>query len=127
MNYLNNPKISQSLKPSDNFIERHLGNNTSATIEILNSLGVKSIEELMEQTVPAKIRLPKDHAFRHQGKLLVGIHSETMMLSHLREYAMNNKVFRSFQGCGYYPTNLPSVIRRNVLENPNWYTPYTPY
>jgi glycine dehydrogenase len=50
-----------------------------------------------------------------------------MMLNHLREFAMNNKVYRSFQGCGYYPTNLPSVIRRNVLENPNWYTPYTPY
>jgi len=58
LNYLDNPKISQQLKPSDNFIERHLGNNTSATIEILDSLGVKSIEELMDQTVPAKIRLP---------------------------------------------------------------------
>lgn len=81
----------------------------------------------MDQVVPAKIRLPKDQAFKHNGKEITPIHSETMLLSHLREFAMNNKVNRSFQGTGYYPTNLPSVIRRNVLENPNWYTPYTPY
>ena len=93
----------------------------------MKSLNVKSIEELMDQTVPQTIRLKKDHAFKHNGKEVHGIHSEMMMLSHLREFAVNNKVYKSFQGCGYYPTNLPSVIRRNVLENPNWYTPYTPY
>ena len=81
----------------------------------------------MDQTVPASIRLPEDQVFNHNGKQIKGIHSETMMLNHLRDLASANKVNRSFQGCGYYPTNLPSVIRRNVLENPNWYTPYTPY
>jgi glycine dehydrogenase len=124
---LHNQKISASLKPSDNFIYRHLGNDSKNTNEILKTLNVNSIEELIDQAVPQSIRLKKEHAFKHEGKEVEGIHSETMMLQHLREYAMNNKVFRSFQGCGYYPTNLPSVIRRNVLENPNWYTPYTPY
>lgn len=81
----------------------------------------------MDQVVPSNIRLKSENAFKHDGKELVGIESETMMTAHLREIAETNKVFRSFQGTGYYPTNTPSVIRRNVLENPNWYTPYTPY
>ena len=108
-------------------MNRHLGNDSKHTNEILSTIGVKTIDDLMAQTVPSGIRLRKDQAFKHNGKDVVGIESETLMLQHLREYAMNNKVNRSFEGCGYYPTNVPSVIRRNVLENPNWYTPYTPY
>lgn len=81
----------------------------------------------MDQVVPAKIRLPKGTEFKHNGKEITPVHSETMLLSHLREFAQANKVNRSFIGAGYNPTNLPAVIRRNVLENPNWYTPYTPY
>ena len=127
LHYLNSSKVSPSLKPSDSFIPRHLGNNLKSTLEILERLGVKTIDELMAQTVPASIRLGADQIFKHNGKTIKGIHSETMMLAHLRDLAAANKVNRSFQGCGYYPTNLPSVIRRNVLENPNWYTPYTPY
>lgn len=63
----------------------------------------------------------------HNGKRIKAIPSETLMLAHLKDLAASNKVNRSYQGCGYYPTHIPSVIRRNVLENPNWYTPYTPY
>ena len=90
-------------------------------------IGVKSVDELMDQTVPKNIRLKSENAFKHNGKEVVGIESETMMLSYLRDIASSNRVFRSYQGTGFYPTNIPSVIRRNVLENPNWYTPYTPY
>lgn len=63
----------------------------------------------------------------HNGKTIVGIESEIMMLNHFRDLAAANKLNKSYQGCGFYPTQIPSVIRRNVLENPNWYTPYTPY
>ena len=94
--YLQNPKISKALKPSDNFIDRHLGNPNKQVDEMLSTLDVSTIDELMDQTVPASIRLKKDHAFKHNGKELIGIHSETMMLNHLREFAMNNKVYRSF-------------------------------
>lgn len=94
---------------------------------MLETLGVKSIEELMDQTVPASIRLPADQVCTYKGRAIEAIHSETLLLAHMRELANANKVNKSFQGAGFYPTHIPSVIRRNVLENPNWYTPYTPY
>lgn len=127
LQYLESHNISSSLKPSDDFYSRHLGNDTKNTQTILNRLGVKDIDELMDQTVPSNIRLPKDKIMNHNGKYIKAIPSETLMLSHMKDLAASNKVNRSYQGCGYYPTQIPSVIRRNVLENPNWYTPYTPY
>jgi glycine dehydrogenase len=127
LQYLANSKISESLKPSDSFIPRHLGNNDQNTRDILKTIGVGSLEELMDQVVPPQIRLTQEQFFRVGDKELHGIHSETMMLARLSKLSFANKVNRSFQGTGYYPTQLPSVIRRNVLENPNWYTPYTPY
>lgn len=127
LQYLESHNISSSLKPSDDFYSRHLGNDTKNTQIILNRLGVKTIDELMDQTVPENIRLPKEKIMNHNGKSIKAIPSETLMLSHMKDLAASNKVNRSYQGCGYYPTQIPSVIRRNVLENPNWYTPYTPY
>ena len=127
LHYLHCSKVSAALNPSDDFIPRHLGNDVKNTQEILKTLGVKSIDELMDQTVPQSIRLPADKVCVHNGKDIKGIFSETLMLSHLKDLANANKVNRSFQGAGFYPTQIPSVIRRNVLENPNWYTPYTPY
>lgn len=96
LQYLSNPKIAASLKPSDNFIPRHLGNDSKSTKDILKSLGVDSIEQLMEQTVPAPIRLPKDQVLTHNGRKIEAIHSETQFLAHLRELAMSNKVNKSF-------------------------------
>ena len=68
LHYLHSSKISESLKPSDSFIPRHLGNDTKSTEAILKRLGVSSIEELMDQTVPPSIRLSEDQIFNHNGK-----------------------------------------------------------
>lgn len=81
----------------------------------------------MDQVVPAAIRLSPENRFKHNGKELQGIDSETMMLERISQLASNNVINKSYIGQGYYGTNTPSVIRRNVLENPRWYTPYTPY
>jgi glycine dehydrogenase len=75
----------------------------------------------------ASIRLNPENRFKHNGKELQGIDSETMMLERISQLASNNVINKSYIGQGYYGTNTPSVIRRNVLENPRWYTPYTPY
>ena len=81
----------------------------------------------MDQIVPADIKLTPGNRFKHNGKELMGIDSETLMLARMRQLMHNNVVNKSFIGQGFYGTNIPSVIRRNVLENPKWYTPYTPY
>lgn len=81
----------------------------------------------MDQVVPQSIRLSPENRFKHNGKELHGIDSELMMLERVRQLANNNVINKCYIGQGYYGTNTPSVIRRNVLENPRWYTPYTPY
>ena len=85
---------------------------------MLRQLGVSSLDELIDQTVPAQIRLNKNHNY-HQQVLnsIISISSKSML--------KKNKVFRSFIGQGYYGTITPSVVRRNVFENPGWYTQYT--
>lgn len=73
-----------------------MGNTPKHIDEMLSVIGVKSIENLMEQAVPANIRLKLENAFKHNGKELIGIDSETMMIAYLRDLAHNNKVFKSF-------------------------------
>ena len=85
------------------------------------------MDEFIGQVVPETIALSSENRFKHKGRELEGIDSETLMLSRLNELMKANVVNKSFIGQGYYGTNTPSVIRRNVLENPKWYTPYTPY
>mgnify|MGYP000459221654 CR=1 FL=1 len=94
---------------------------------MLDFLGLESIDQLIDEVVPVGIRLSSEDRFKHQGKELRGINSETLMLERMRQLMNSNVVNKSFIGQGYYGTNTPSVIRRNVLENPKWYTPYTPY
>ena len=102
------------------FKGRHIGPNHDATEEMLSTIGVDSIETLIDQTVPASIR--------SKGELNVpDAMSEYEYLRALKKIAAKNKVYRSYIGQGYYGTLTPSVILRNIFENPAWYTQYTPY
>jgi glycine dehydrogenase len=104
----------------DIFSQRHIGPNTTQVNEMLQAIGVQSIDELIDQTVPNNIRLPRPLKLEHPL-------SEQKFLEHIHNLGSKNKVFKSYIGMGYHPSNLPAVIQRNILENPGWYTAYTPY
>ncbi len=99
---------------------RHIGPNESDTKKMLSNLEVESIEELLSQTIPNEIRL------KSPLSLPKGI-SENKFLNELRTLSEENKIFETYIGLGYHPTVTPAVIQRNILENPGWYTAYTPY
>ena len=104
----------------DQFVRRHIGPDAAETGAMLALLGHKTLDELIDAAVPKKIRLGK--------KLnLPAARSAHDALAEIRRIASENKVFRSFIGQGYYDTITPPVIQRSVLENPGWYTQYTPY
>jgi len=124
---LNNENIPDTLKPSDPYIYRHLGNSAVNTQRMLDYLKCESLDQLMDEVVPEQIKLTQDSRFKHEGSELKGIDSEKLMLARMRQFMESNVQNKSYIGQGYYGTNTPSVIRRNVLENPKWYTPYTPY
>lgn len=105
---------------SDQFINRHIGNKESQKAEMLQKIGVSSLEELIVQTIPDNIRLAEDLN-------IPDAISEFEYLKHIKTLANKNKVFKSYIGTGYYNSITPSVIRRNIFENPGWYTQYTPY
>ena len=102
------------------FIPRHIGPSPSDTAAMLKALGASSLDDFINKAVPAKIRSKRALDLRPAL-------SERDALSHLRKVADKNQVFTSMIGMGYYGTITPSVILRNVLENPGWYTAYTPY
>jgi len=108
------------LSHPDSFVKRHLGPNEAELSHMLEVVGASSLQELIDQTVPAAIRL--DQPLRAQAPM-----SEHEYLGHIKEIASKNKVFRSYIGMGYYDTITPTVILRNIFENPGWYTQYTPY
>jgi len=108
------------LAPTDTFPRRHIGPNPAETREILEVIGYGSLEELVNAAVPGSIRLTE------ALKLPPG-RGEHEVLALLKEMASENQVFRSFIGMGYYDCITPPVIQRNILENPGWYTQYTPY
>ena len=103
-----------------NFSKRHIGPTTKEINEMLNELGLNSTDELIERSVPGSIRDTSDLGI---GKGL----NEFSYLNSIKGLAKKNKVFRSYIGNGYYGTITPTVIQRNILENPGWYTAYTPY
>jgi glycine dehydrogenase len=102
------------------FAIRHIGPNKKEISAMLKKIGVSSVDELIDQTIPSAIRLKKPLTI---GEGL----SEHDYLKHLKAIGAKNKVFSTYIGLGYYNTNVPPVIQRNVLENPGWYTAYTPY
>ena len=102
------------------FESRHLGPREHEVKEMLAVIGVESLEQLVEQTIPAKIR-------RVQELKLSRAISEHDLIEEMSHFAKQNQIFRSYIGQGYHPCITPPVIRRNILENPAWYTPYTPY
>jgi glycine dehydrogenase len=115
------PARSASALPDvDRFVDRHIGPDDYDIEVMLRTLGYDSLDALIEATIPAAIRAGKPLAI---GKGL----SEHEALAAFREIASRNEVYRSYIGMGYYDTITPPVIQRNVLENPGWYTAYTPY
>jgi len=105
---------------TDKFVDRHNGPRISDVTAMLEKIGASSVDELIAQTVPAAIRLKKPL------NLPSGM-SEYQYHKHLRSVAAKNHVFKTYIGLGYYNTIVPAVIQRNILENPGWYTAYTPY
>ena len=102
------------------FQGRHIGPDERQTQEMLKQIGLRSIDNLVERTVPSAIRMENDLD-------LPPAMSEAEYLNHIKEVSLRNKLFKNYIGQGYYDTITPSVILRNVFENPGWYTQYTPY
>jgi glycine dehydrogenase len=105
---------------SDSFVARHVGPSENEVAEMLAALGYETLDDLVAATIPAGIRM--------KGRLAIGEgSSEAEALRDFRAVAARNDVYRSFIGLGYYGCIVPPVIQRNILENPAWYTAYTPY
>ncbi|MCR9092755.1 MAG: aminomethyl-transferring glycine dehydrogenase [bacterium] len=112
------------VRPSDTFARRHLGPRTSDLPEMLARVGVDRLQDLADATIPASIRSKEALVLDGLPEAPLG---EAELLAALREIANENRVHRSYLGQGYHDTIVPGVIARNVLENPGWYTQYTPY
>ncbi|MFR9547987.1 MAG: aminomethyl-transferring glycine dehydrogenase, partial [Rikenellaceae bacterium] len=105
----------------DKFSSRHIGINSSEeTEQMLSTIGVESLDELIGEVIPSTIRLKQPMAIAEAM-------SEHEFASHILSLSQANLCYRSFIGMGYYPSAVPAVVSRNVLENPAWYTSYTPY
>ncbi|OUI89145.1 glycine dehydrogenase [Acetobacter sp. DmW_043] len=113
--------VFDGLKPAaGSFMPRHIGPSADDVAVMLKTVGASSLDELMKQTVPDEIRLSAPMGIGEGW-------TEEEVLAHLRRLASQNQVMTSLIGQGYYGTVLPAVIQRNILENPAWYTAYTPY
>ncbi|MFM1899366.1 MAG: hypothetical protein RL577_1606 [Bacteroidota bacterium] len=112
--------MQYSARYSKPFVERHNGSHGEDLQAMLETVGVSSLDELISKTIPANIRLPKELSI---GEAL----TESEFLAMLKGKAAKNKLFKHHIGMGYYDTLTPGVILRNIMENPGWYTAYTPY
>ena len=113
------PSLPQ-LEMRGQFINRHIGSNPEQIKAMLSELGLEKLEDLISQAIP-------DNILNQEPLRLTETISENAVIKHLRKMRERNKVFTSLIGMGYYDTLMPAVIKRNVLENPGWYTAYTPY
>ncbi|RWW48563.1 hypothetical protein BHE74_00045347 [Ensete ventricosum] len=111
-----------ALRPSDTFPRRHNSATPDEQSTMAASCGFSSLDALIDATVPKSIRIPDMKFAKFDGGL-----TESEMIAHMSRLAAKNKVFKSFIGMGYYDTLVPAVILRNIMENPAWYTQYTPY
>lgn len=109
-----------ALANHDEFVQRHIGPDAQQTAAMLATLGVSSVKELIDKTVPDAIRLKNE---LNLGDAV----TEANALAQLKAIASKNKIFKNYIGMGYHDTHVPLVVLRNVLENPGWYTAYTPY
>lgn len=105
---------------NEEFTHRHIGPDENEKQQMLDTIGVASMEELISRTVPQAIRMD------HKLDIPVAL-SEAAYLRQLKDVSLKNKVYKNYIGQGYYDTHTPSVILRNIFENPGWYTQYTPY
>jgi len=105
---------------TDQFVNRHIGIDQESEKQMLELLGLNTLSELIQETIPASIRLTESLNLPRSS-------SEYRFINEFKKMAQKNKVFRSFIGQGYHNTITPPVILRNILENPGWYTAYTPY
>jgi glycine dehydrogenase len=109
-----------SYEHPDKFVNRHLGPGELEIDEMLKVVGVDDIEKLINEIIPSSIRLEEKLS-------LDAPYTEYWFIEKLKKIARKNRVFKSYIGMGYYNTTMPAVIQRNILENPGWYTQYTPY
>ncbi len=114
------PMVDQTSQKSSNFPERHIGPNSDDIQKMLELLGISNLDTLIDKTVPQAIR------FKQSLQLPEAL-SEYAAVAKLKQIAVKNEVYRSFIGMGYSDCITPPVIQRNILENPGWYTAYTPY
>ncbi|KAF5839949.1 glycine cleavage system, P protein [Dunaliella salina] len=113
----------EALQPSDHFVPRHNSGSDEEIKAMVAATGFDSMEALIDATVPASIRRKDNMDMKHYTAGM----TESQFLEYFKGMASKNKVYKNFIGMGYYGTLLPPVIQRNVLENPGWYTQYTPY
>ncbi len=104
----------------ERFLHRHIGSDEEQISEMLSTVGASSLDQLIDETIPADIRLEEEMDLDEPM-------SEYRFLDEFKKLASQNEVFQSYIGMGYYDTLTPTVIKRNILENPGWYTAYTPY
>ena len=109
-----------NIERKEEYAQRHIGPDADAQKVMLKTIGVQSLDELIEKTLPANI-------YNKEGLNLSSGLSEFEFLKSLKETAKKNKIFKTYIGMGFYNCITPSVILRNVFENPGWYTQYTPY